>query len=117
MCIRDSPGGSGAGGSGASGFTSQTAPWKDKNETMEWVPAQMCFRLKQAIFNDTDQMNKGGNGGCGGALGGGGASCNYGIAGHGGIGAGGGGAGGHYDGSNYNGSGGDGGPGYILIEW
>ena len=111
------PGGSGAGGSGASGFTSQMAPWKDKNETMEWVPAQMSFRLKQSIFDDDDQMNKGGNGGCGGALGGGGSSCNYGIAGHGGIGAGGGGAGGHYQGSSYNGSGGDGGPGYILIEW
>ena len=111
------PGGSGAGGSGASGFTSNTAPWKDKNETMEWVPAQLCYRLKQAIFTDSDQMNYGGNGGCGGALGGGGSSCNYGIGGHGGIGAGGGGAGGHYNGNSYNGSGGDGGPGYILIEW
>ena len=110
-------GGAGAGGSGASGLTSNSAPWKDKNETMEWVPAQMCYRLKQAIFSDSDQMNYGGNGGNGGALGGGGASCNYGIGGHGGIGAGGGGAGGHYSGSSYNGSGGDGGPGYILIEW
>ena len=110
-------GGAGAGGSGASGLTSNSAPWKDKNETMEWVPAQMCYRLKQAIFNDSDQMNYGGNGGNGGALGGGGSSCNYGIGGHGGIGAGGGGAGGHYSGSSYNGSGGDGGPGYILIEW
>ena len=110
-------GGAGAGGSGASGLTSNSAPWKDKNETMEWVPAQMCYRLKNSIFVDSDQMNYGGNGGNGGALGGGGSSCNYGIGGHGGIGAGGGGAGGHYNGSAYNGSGGDGGPGYILIEW
>lgn len=110
-------GGTGAGGGAASGHTSNTATWKDKNECMEWVPGTMCFKLKGSITSDNNQMNYGGKGGNGGACGGGGSGTNYGIAGMGGIGAGGGGAGGHYNGNGYNGSGGDGGPGYILIEW